>query len=77
MPLTEMQEPDSQPPSDSLPSPSQYTITITVSPDGFTVDESALLPDLSTALKHVIAIVQEHPTSGEAQDELKAGYESA
>jgi hypothetical protein len=79
MPLADMQGPDSATPSDSLPSSSQesYQIIITVSQDGFTVDDSEPLPDLATALKHVIAIVRENPVSGDAHDELKAGYNSA
>jgi hypothetical protein len=79
MPLSDMQESDSATPSNSLPSSSQesYQIIITVSQDGFTVDDSEPLPDLATALKHVIAIVQERPVSGDAHDELKAGYNSA
>ena len=76
MPSNDMQEPDEQTPSDSLPSSSEeYEIKITVTPEGLSVDGSDPL-DLSTALKHVIAIVKEHPVSGDAHDELKAGYES-
>jgi hypothetical protein len=78
MPLSDMQEPDEETSSDSLPPDSQeYKIEIIVSANGFTVDDSELLPDLTTALKHVIAIVQEHPITGNAHDELKAGYNSA
>lgn len=78
MPHTEMQESDLAPPSNSPPPPSQedsYIITIQVSAGGFLIDgESA--PDLTTALKHIIAIVREHPLSGNAHDELESGYNS-
>ena len=77
MPHAAMQESDRETPVNSPPPPSQegYTISVQVSPEGFLIDgESA--PDLTTALKHIIAIVRAHPLTGNAHDELKSGYES-
>lgn len=92
MPQNEMQELSPEPPSNSPPPQTQegYHISIDVTPDGFLVTgpepmhdapegapNGEQVPDLPTALKHVIAIVRDNPLSGDAHEELKAGYDSA
>jgi hypothetical protein len=73
-----MQESGDENPSNAPPTPSQdeYQISITVSPEGFEIDGEQV-PDITTLVKHLLAIIHEHPVSGDAQEELKAGYESA
>ena len=52
-----------------------YSFSITIEPNGFTVDGEDVA-DLTTLLKHVIAIVQEHANSGDALEQMSQGYES-
>jgi len=82
------QTPSEEPPT---PSQEGYEITIRVTPQGLTVDgpeplaqesepdeqeTGETLPDITTALKHVVAIYQENPISDDAHAQLKAGYNS-
>lgn len=73
---------------DALPDYAQgYEITVCAYPDGFTVkgpsplpqatpeSEDERIPDLATALKHVIAISKEHPLDGDMSRQFQAGYE--
>ena len=53
-----------------------YTFSITISPNGFTVDGEDVA-DLTTLLKHVVAIVKEHENSGEALEQMSQGYQGA
>ena len=52
-----------------------YTFSITISPNGFTVDGEDVA-DLTTLLKHVVAIVKEHENSGEALEQMSQGYQA-
>lgn len=52
-----------------------YTFSITIAPNGFTVDGEDVA-DLMTLLKHVVAIVKEHENSGDAIEQMSQGYES-
>ena len=65
---------------ESIPPPptseeTSYSFSITIEPNGFTVDGEDVA-DLTTLLKHVIAIVQEHANSGDALEQMSQGYES-
>jgi hypothetical protein len=63
-----------------------YEVTICFYPDGFAVKgpsplpqleddtEEEKIPDLPTALKHVIAIAKENPLDGDMQSHFQAGY---
>ena len=66
-----------------------YMITVTVSPNGFHVEgpqpwdkpqgeyeEMEELPDMASALKHVMAIVKENPVGNDAEAQMQAGYEA-
>lgn len=53
-----------------------YTFTISISPNGFTVDGEDVA-DLTTLLKHVVAIVKEHENSGDALEQMSQGYQSS
>lgn len=93
MPLTDMQDPSQQTPSDSVPPPSEdgYRIYLDVLPDGFHVSDPQPLPaapqgeqetqddipDLTTAIKHLLAVVKANPIGQDANEQMKAGYESA
>ena len=50
-----------------------YTFSISIAADGFTVDGEQV-PDLPTLLKHVIALVNEHPSTNDANTQLEAGF---
>jgi len=71
---------------EGIPDYSQgYQIVITCKPDGYTVSGPSPLPqtepveeseevDLTTALKHVIAITKENPLDGSDHAQFDAGY---
>lgn len=60
------------------PSPSEgYTISLQVLPDGtFLVDEESA-PNIETAVKHILAIIAEHPSDETAQAGFEAGYQTS
>jgi hypothetical protein len=73
---------------ESIPDYAQgFEITICAYPDGFTVkgpsplpqtpsgEEEVRIPDLATALKHVIAISKDHPLDGDMGSQFQAGYD--
>ena len=73
------------------PSQEGYRICIDVTSEGYAVSQTELppepqggedeeaeeetLPDLTTAIKHVLAIIRDHPLQEDAQAQFKAGYE--
>lgn len=67
-----------------------YEITVCVYPDGFEVtgpnplpqakpetEDEERIPDLATALKHVVLIHKEHPVDSDLQSHFNAGYKDA
>lgn len=83
--------PDSQDNNDTSVTQEGYEIHICVTSQGFAVEgpeplsaapqgESEpkdYLPDLTTAIKHVLAIVKENPITEDANAQMEAGYKSA
>lgn len=82
------QEGMSDPSQEGIPDFSQgYEIAICVYPDGYRVKgpnplpqqddtEEERIPDLATALKHVIALHKEHPMDEDMQAHFEAGYDA-
>jgi hypothetical protein len=82
----DMQETDSNAPP--TPSEEGYSITIEVTPSGFSVsgphpipphseadEEETELPDITSAIKEVLAIVKENPANQDEQAHFSAGYD--
>ena len=59
----------------ALTSEEGYTFSITIAPNGFTIDGEDVA-GLTTLLKHVLAIVQEHENSGTALEQMSQGYQT-
>ena len=68
-----------------------YEICLYVTPTGFRVEgplplepepqieapeQEDEIPDMATALKHVLAIVKENPLGNDAEAQMQAGYEA-
>jgi hypothetical protein len=79
-----MQETDSNAPP--APSEEGYSITILVLPTGFSVtgpeplpatpsqSQPETVPDITSAMKEVLAIIKENPTNQDEQAHFTAGY---
>lgn len=83
---------ESDPESAPTPSKEGYEICLYVTPEGYRVegplpleaepqespDPSApAMPDLTEALKHVIAIIKENPLGEDANAQMEAGYQAS
>ena len=68
-----------------------YEICLYVTPTGFRVEgplplapepqteapeQEDEIPDMATALKHVLAIIKENPLGNDAEAQMQAGYEA-
>ena len=75
------------PPSQETDYSQGYQVRVCFYKDGFAVkgplplpqleegEEEETIPDLPTALKHIVAIAKEHPLDGDMQAHFQAGYE--
>lgn len=74
------------------PSKEGYEICVYVTPEGYRVEgplpleaepqesaepSEASMPDLTDALKHVIAIIKENPLGDDANAQMEAGYQAS
>ena len=74
------------------PSQEGYEICLYVTPEGYRVEgplpleaepqgepaeAEASMPDLTEALKHVIAIIKENPLGDDANAQMEAGYQAS
>lgn len=81
---------ESDPESAPIPSKEGYEICLYVTPEGYRVEgplpleaepqgeapeQEAASPDLTEALKHVLAIIKENPLGDDAQAQMEAGYQ--
>lgn len=54
-----------------------YAITLQILPDGTFMVDGEPAPDIKTAIKHILAIIEEHPVSENAQEQFTAGYQAS
>ena len=76
------------PPSQETDYSQGYQVILSVFPDGFSVvgpsplpqgdqEEDERIPDLPTALKHIIAISKENPLDTDLNAHFESGYQEA